>query len=186
MLYDISCFFPLDVIELFARAPAERIVFASDPRLRAARHHAVSRPASRGPGRARPAGNLRAARWNDGRLARRRRPTRAHASRDGVGLITLSGRLARAYGYGSLTGPALFAGVPEQAAAMLEMALAACRDPEPANVGDALETIGSAFAAAASLIRSPEGVRPAIDLVYRAIVRAATEERDPVAQPVPA
>ncbi len=31
VLYDISCFFPLDVIELFARAPAERIVFASDP-----------------------------------------------------------------------------------------------------------------------------------------------------------
>jgi len=31
VLYDISCFFPLDVVELFARAPAERIVFASDP-----------------------------------------------------------------------------------------------------------------------------------------------------------
>src|SRR2546422_5321885 len=31
VLYDISCFFPLDVIELFARVPAERIVFASDP-----------------------------------------------------------------------------------------------------------------------------------------------------------
>ena len=27
----MSCFFPLDVIELFARVPAERIVFASDP-----------------------------------------------------------------------------------------------------------------------------------------------------------
>ncbi len=31
VLYDISCFFPLDVIELLARAPIERIVFASDP-----------------------------------------------------------------------------------------------------------------------------------------------------------
>src|SRR2546429_4057585 len=31
VLYDISCFFPLDVIQLFARVPAERIVFASDP-----------------------------------------------------------------------------------------------------------------------------------------------------------
>ena len=31
VLYDISCFFPVDVIELFARVPAERIVFASDP-----------------------------------------------------------------------------------------------------------------------------------------------------------
>jgi uncharacterized protein len=31
VLYDISCFFPLDVIQLFARVPVERIVFASDP-----------------------------------------------------------------------------------------------------------------------------------------------------------
>ena len=31
ILYDMSCFFPLDVIELLGRAPAERIVFASDP-----------------------------------------------------------------------------------------------------------------------------------------------------------
>src|SRR5205807_6084693 len=31
VLYDMSCFFPLDVIELFARVPAERIVFAADP-----------------------------------------------------------------------------------------------------------------------------------------------------------
>src|ERR1700704_4805229 len=31
ILYDTSCFFPLDVVELFARVPAERIVFASDP-----------------------------------------------------------------------------------------------------------------------------------------------------------
>ncbi len=31
VLYDTSCFFPIDVIELFARVPAERIVFASDP-----------------------------------------------------------------------------------------------------------------------------------------------------------
>ena len=30
VLYDTSCFSPLDVIELFARVPAERIVFASD------------------------------------------------------------------------------------------------------------------------------------------------------------
>src|SRR5580658_1461580 len=31
VLYDISCFFALDVVELLARAPIERIVFASDP-----------------------------------------------------------------------------------------------------------------------------------------------------------
>ncbi len=31
VLYDTSCFFPMDLIELFARVPVERIVFASDP-----------------------------------------------------------------------------------------------------------------------------------------------------------
>jgi hypothetical protein len=92
--------------------------------------------------------------------------------------ITLSGRLARVYGYASLTGPALFAGTQEQALAMLDMALAACRDPEPGSDGEALETIGSALSAAATLLRDSDGVRAAIDLVYRATVRAATELPD--------
>ena len=59
VLYDISCFFPLDVIELFARVPAERIVFASDPpyglpatslymALRVARHAGLDEAATRG------------------------------------------------------------------------------------------------------------------------------------------
>ncbi len=62
---------------------------------------------------------------------------------------------------------------------MLDMAIAACRDPEPGADGEALETIGSALGAARVLLQSPDGVRPAIDLVYRAIVRAATELPDP-------
>ena len=36
----------------------------------------------------------------------------------------------------------------EQAQAMLDMAIAACRDPEPGAVGEALETIGAALSAA--------------------------------------
>jgi uncharacterized protein len=185
VLYDISCFFPLDVIELFARAPAERIVFASDPpyglpsttlylALRVAAQAGLDEQATR----LMLGGTMASLLDGDG-LPPTTPPRRGPS-------ITLSGRLARAYGYGSLTGPALFAGIPEQAAAMLEMALAACRDPEPGDVGDALETIGAAFSAAASLIKSADGVRPAIDLVYRAIVRAATEERDPVVPRVPA
>ena len=82
------------------------------------------------------------------------------------------------YGYASLVGPALFTGVAEQAHAMLEMALAACRDPEPGDDGEALEAIGGALAAADSLVGEEDGVRAAIDLVYRAIVRAATEIPD--------
>src|SRR5438552_1413537 len=59
VLYDITCFFPLDVIELFARVPAERIVFASDPpygraaptrylALRVARQTGLAEAATRG------------------------------------------------------------------------------------------------------------------------------------------
>jgi predicted TIM-barrel fold metal-dependent hydrolase len=180
VLYDISCFFPLDVIELFARAPAERIVFASDPpyglpattlylALRVAAQAGLDESATRGVLGTTMADLL------DGRGLPPVTPPRRGSS------IELSGRLARVYNYGSLTGPALFAGVPQQAQAMLEMAIAACRDPEPGDVGEALETIGSALAAAAALLRGPDGgVRAAIDLVYRAIVRAATELPDPV------
>jgi predicted TIM-barrel fold metal-dependent hydrolase len=178
VLYDISCFFPLDVIELFARVPAERIVFASDPpyglpattlymALRVARQAGLDERAARA-----LLGGTMAALLDGGELPATqplRRPSQ----------VTLSGRLARVYGYASLVGPALFTGVIEQAKAMLEMALAACRDPQPDGVGDALETIGSALAAATVLLESQEGVRPAIDLVYRSIVRAATEIPDP-------
>jgi hypothetical protein len=92
--------------------------------------------------------------------------------------IALSGRLARVYGYASLVGPALFTGATEQARAMLDMAMAACRDPDPGPVGEALDTIGAALSAADVLLDSDGGPRPAIDLVYRSIVRAATEMPD--------
>ncbi len=178
VLYDISCFFPLDVIELFARAPAERIVFASDPpyglpatslylALRVAAYAGLDQTAVRGLLGATMAGVL------DGKGLSATTPPRRGSS------ITLSGRLARAYGYGSLTGPALFTGAHEQALAMLEMAVAACRDPDPGDVGEALEVIGSAFSAAAVLMQDQDGIRAAIDLVYRALVRAATEECEP-------
>ncbi len=178
VLYDISCFFPLDVVELFARVPAERIVFASDPpyglpattlylALRVAAQAGLTEQATRGLLGATMADLI------DGRgLPAAGAPVRGES-------IVLAGRLARVYNYASLTGPALFAGVPQQAVAMLEMALAACRDPDPGDVGDALETIGSALSAARTLLGSPNGVRAAIDLVYRATVRAATEIHDP-------
>jgi uncharacterized protein len=179
VLYDISCFFPLDVIQLFARASAERIVFASDPPygrpvtslymiLRVAAQAGLDEQAKRG-----VLGETMAA-LLDGRGLPPAQPPRRGPT------VTLSGRLARVYNYASLTGPALFAGVLEQALAMLDMALAACRDPEPGDVGEALEAIEGALSAAAGLLQSPDGdgVRPAIDLVYRASVRAATEITD--------
>jgi uncharacterized protein len=177
VLYDMSCFFPLDVIELFARVPAERIVFASDPpyglpattlymALRVAWKAGLDEATTKT-----VLGGTMAALLDRHELPPvgpvRRGPT-----------IELSGRLARVYGYASLVGPALFTGASEQARAMLDMALAACRDPEPGTDGEALETIGAALRAADTLLVSEDGVRPAIDLVYRAIVRAATEVPD--------
>jgi uncharacterized protein len=178
VLYDISCFFPLDVIELFARVPAERIVFASDPpygmpattlylALRVARQARLDEAATR-----RVLGGTMASLLDGAGLSAASAPRRGSS-------ITLSGRLARVYGYASLVGPALFTGAGEQAQAMLDMALAACRDPAPDGDGDALETIGSALAAAKRFVGDESGRRAAIDLVYRAIVRAATEIPDP-------
>ena len=178
VLYDISCFFPLDVIELFARVPAERIVFASDPpygmpattlylALRVARQAGLDEHATR----AMLGGTMAAILDGEGlptSTPPRRGPT-----------ITLSGRLARVYGYASLVGPALFAAAREQAGAMLDMAMAACRDPEPESDAEALEAIGAALSAATVLLADEDGVRPAIDLVYRSIVRAATELPEP-------
>jgi hypothetical protein len=177
VLYDISCFFPLDVIELFARVPVERIVFASDPpygmpattlylALRVARQAGLDEAATK----AMLGGTM--ASLLDGHGLPAITPPRRGAS------ITLSGRLARVYGYASLVGPALFAGVIEQARAMLDMAIAACRDPQPGPDGEALETIGAALSAADALLEEEGGPRAAIDLVYRAIVRAATEIPD--------
>jgi uncharacterized protein len=179
VLYDISCFFPLDVIELFARVPAERIVFASDPpyglpatslymALRVAWKAGLDEAALRGVLGATMAALL------DGHGLPASTPPRRGPS------IELSGRLARVYGYASLVGPALFSGVLEQARAMLDMAIAACRDPDPGPVAEALEVIGAALRTADALLasESASALRPAIDLVYRAIVRAATEIPD--------
>ncbi len=175
VLYDISCFFPLDVVELFARVPAERIVFASDPpygmpattlymALRVAAQAGLDETATR-----RLLGDTMASLLDEGELPAPTPPRRGPR-------ISLSGRLARVYGYASLIGPAMFSGMREQATAMLEMALAACRDPEPGDDGEALETINRALSVAADYLGAEDGnLRPAIDLVYRSMVRAATE-----------
>jgi uncharacterized protein len=177
VLYDTSCFFPLDVTELFARVPAERIVFASDPpygRPATGLYLALRVCAQAGLDEQTTAaviGGTMAA-LIDGEGLPAVQPPRRGSS------IVLSGRLARVYNYASLVGPALFMGTLEQAAAMLDMAIAACRDPEPGSVGEALETIGAALGAARQLIEDEDGIRAAIDLVYRANVRAGTEIHD--------
>jgi hypothetical protein len=97
----------------------------------------------------------------------------------GEGRIVMSGRLARVYGYASLAGPALFAGAADQAKGMLDLAIAACRDPQPGSDGDALEQIGAALIAARALLDVEGAARPAIDLLFRAVARTATEPPEP-------
>ncbi len=177
VLYDMSCFFPLDVIELFARVPAERIVFASDPpygrpattlylALRAARQARLDEATTR-----LVLGGTMAALIDGQPLPASTAPRRGST-------ITVSGRLIRVYGYSSLVGPALFSGATEQATAMLEMAIAATRDPDPGEDAEALETVAGALRAAAVLLAEEDGLRAAIDLVYRANVLAATARPD--------
>ncbi|MHB8531688.1 MAG: amidohydrolase family protein [Solirubrobacteraceae bacterium] len=177
VLYDISCFFPVDVIELYARVPAERIVFASDPpyglpattlylALRVAEQAGLDEATTR-----LLLGGTTAA-LIDGEELPPAKPPRRGAT------VTLSGRLARVYGYASLVGPALFAGAVEQGAAMLDMAVASCRDPEPGEDGAELETIGRALEAASRLMTEENGIRPAIDRLYRSNVMAATKVAD--------
>ncbi|HXC23676.1 MAG TPA: amidohydrolase family protein [Solirubrobacteraceae bacterium] len=174
VLYDTSCFFPIDLIELFARVPAERIVFASDPpygltssglylALRVAAHAGLDEQAISAVIGGTMAGLV------DGRgLPPVSAPRGEHQ-------ITLQGRLARAYGYASLAGPAMFAGAVEQAQGMLDLAIAVCRDPEPEGVGEALDAIGAGLIAARALLDSEQNLRPALDLLFRAVARAATE-----------
>jgi uncharacterized protein len=182
VLYDTSCFFPIDVIELFARVPAERIVFASDPpygltagglylALRVAAHLGLDEDATRAVVGETMAGLV------DGRGLPPVSPPRGSSE------LILQGRLARAYGYGSLAGPALFAGAAEQAQGMLDLAIAVCRDPDPGDSGEALEAIGSALIAARALLDIEGGRRPAIDLLFRAMARAATEPKSATERP---
>ena len=181
ILYDTCCFFPLDVLQLFARVPAERIVFASDPpygttpsglymALRVVAQASLDEPTARLVLGETIGGLV------DGRGLPATEPPRRGPR------LALSGRLARVYGYGSLVGPALFAGAMPQALGMLDLALAACRDPEPEEDGEALATISTALTAAAGLLggeqrhhdRHAPSVRAAIDLLFRSMALAAT------------
>ncbi len=174
VLYDTSCFFAMDVLELMARVPIERIVLASDPpygrpasglylALRVAVRAGLDDAAVRG-----LLGGTMAGLMDGHGLPAVTAPRRGPS-------ITLSGRLARVYGYGSLAGPAIFAGVIEQAGAMIDMALAACRDPRAGEVAQALDTIGAALTAARALLGMEDGAPAALDLLFRSMALAATE-----------
>jgi hypothetical protein len=155
ILYDTSCFSATDVIELFARVPAERIVFASDipyGRPLTALHLALRVAAYAGldeSERALLVGGTMAA-LVDGRPLPPPRPPRIQ------GVRSVHGRLARTHGYILIAFGAMIGGGPPPDPARglphLALARASCRDPDAGPAGPALARIDALLAAVERLI----------------------------------
>ncbi|MDQ6811041.1 MAG: amidohydrolase family protein [Actinomycetota bacterium] len=179
VVYDTSCFSALDVVELFARVPAERIVFGSDVpygrpvgglflALRAAKYAGLDADE-----RALVAGGTMTALLN-GRAPAPASPPRVAQVR------ATSGRLARLGGYLLLGFGAVISAAPppDPARALpgIALARAVCRDPDPGVVGPALARIDALLAAAEQLVgEGGEQAFLAIGLVMAAGAIAATE-----------
>jgi hypothetical protein len=179
VLYDTSIFSPFDLVELFARVPAERIVFASDMpygrpvgglfnALRAGAHAGLNEAE-----RAMLAGGTMRA-LMDGEGLPSASPPRLGAVR------ATSGRLSRVAGYLVMGfGAAMGSGPPPdatRAAPMIALARAVCRDPDPGVAGPALERIDRLLADAEQLLAgAPEQVPLAIGLLMGAATIAGTE-----------
>ncbi len=175
VLYDTATFAGFDVLELFARVPAERIVFATDPPyghpptglygiLRITRALGLDEAAVRLVLGETKAGLL------DGKGLPAPTPPRADPQR------RVHARMIRIYGYLLTAGPALFTGNQEMARGSLELARAACRDRRPGALEGPLERVGNALDAALLLLAQGDGaLRPTLDLVQRCLAVAATE-----------
>jgi hypothetical protein len=178
VLYDTSCFGPQDVVELFARVPAERVVFASDipyGRPNGALFLVMRVAAMAGLGaedRALVAGGTMAS-VLDGAGPPEAKPPRLDRIRPASGsLIRVAAYLLMAFG------AVISAPPPDPARALpwVGLARAVCRDPDPGAVGPVLERVDGLLDAAEGVIGA-DGVdpRPAIGLIHAAATIAATE-----------
>ncbi|HWF35210.1 MAG TPA: amidohydrolase family protein [Solirubrobacteraceae bacterium] len=178
-LYDTSCFGPQDVVELFARVPAERVVFASDipyGRPNGGLYLAMRVAALAGldaEDRALVAGGTMAA-VLAGEGPPPARPPRLDRMRPASGSLTrIAAYLLMGFGAVIASPPP----DPARALPWVALAEAVCRDPDPGAVGPVLERIGGLLDAAESLIGAGEAPdpRPAIGLIHAAATIAATE-----------
>ena len=178
VLYDTSAFSAVDVVELFARVSAERIVFASDspyghpfPALYTALR-AATRAGVDAAGRELIAGGTM-------RAVLERRPLPEPTAPRLEQVRPVNGRLQRVGGYLMMAmGAALTATPPDLSRAQegIELARYVCRDPEPGDAGPALERIDAALAAAQSaLMGGAEQEAAAVALAIAAAAIAATE-----------
>jgi predicted TIM-barrel fold metal-dependent hydrolase len=179
VLYDTSCFGPQDVVELFARVPAERVVFASDipyGRPNGALYLAMRVAALAGldaEDRALVAGGTMAA-VLEGAGPPPAKPPRLGRVRPSSGSLTrIAAYLLMAFGAVIAIQPI----DPARALPWIDLARAVCRDPDPGGVGPALERVAGLLDAAVSLISAGVGQdpRPAIGLIHAAATIAATE-----------
>jgi hypothetical protein len=179
VLYDTSCFSCFDVVELFARVPAERIVFASDVpygRPVSGLFQALRAGALAGlddADRRLLAGGTMAAAL-DGQPLAQARPPRLAAVRPASGpLLRVGAYLMMGFGAVLGAGPPMDAA---RAAPFIAMARCVARDPAPGPAEPALARIDAAMAAAEQLIAEPDGdAFAALGLVHASIVIAATE-----------
>jgi predicted TIM-barrel fold metal-dependent hydrolase len=151
VVYDTSTFSTFDLIELFSRVPAERIVFASDMpygRPVGGLFHALRVAAYAGldaAEREAVAGDTMTA-ILEGRPPAKALPPRIPAVRPTNGrLIRISAYLLTGFGAVMAAGPP-----PDLARALpgIALARAVCRDPEPGSVAPALERIDGLLASA--------------------------------------
>ncbi|MEA2156077.1 MAG: hypothetical protein QOE11_2217 [Solirubrobacteraceae bacterium] len=183
VLYDTSCFSAFDVVELFARVPAERVVFASDV--------PYGRPAS-GLFQALRVAALAGLDEDDCRLIaggtmaavlERRplpvpRPPRLESVRPVAGpLLRMGAYLMMAFGaaIGGSWPPD-----PAKTAPFIAMARCVARDPAPGAAEPAVRRIDAMLEDAEQLIAGPVGdeTRAVFGLLQAAIVIAATEPPD--------
>jgi uncharacterized protein len=183
VVYDTSCFSTVDLVELFAHVPAERIVFGSDApygrpagglfqAMRAAAYASLDHTE-----RALIAGGTMTA-LLEGRPLAAATPPRLPQVRP------TSGTLARVNGYLLMSFAAtVSAGPPPdptRGLIGLQLARAACRDPVPSAPRPALERIDRLLAAAEQLTHGTgEQASHAFGLVMTASAIAATESIDP-------
>ena len=179
IFYDTSTFSVFDLIELFARVGVERIVFASDvPYGRpVGALHTVLRIAAYAGLDAHERRALVGQTMIDvleGRPRADPRPPRIPEVRP------ISGLLARVNGYVLMAfAAAIGSGPPPNFARSLpfvELARAACRDPEPGRAGPAVQRIDELLAAAEVVLADgADNARAAAGMVMAAGVIAATE-----------
>ena len=180
-LYDTATLSPFDVIELFARVPAERIVYASDAPYgrpafalyQALRIGGLAAGLDEDERRMLVGGTMAAA--LDGAPLPPARAPRLPPVR------LVSGRLLRAATYLHMGFAAIVSGSdgtrdPARALPWIAMARSVCRDPEPGAAGTALARIDTTLDAAERMILAGgRQAAVAVGLVHSTMVYAATE-----------